>query len=97
MNATLVRQLFSAMRLGLFPWQHRASMAPLTDSRFAQTGDVPGDLMLEYYGKRASEGGFLPFDRDGNIEYGPRLERCAGLYSEEQVADASSKSTDGNV
>jgi 2,4-dienoyl-CoA reductase-like NADH-dependent reductase (Old Yellow Enzyme family) len=62
-----MRCLFSAVRLGLFPLQHGAAMAPLTHSRFAETGDVPGDLMLEYYDKRASEGGFLPFERDGNV------------------------------
>jgi 2,4-dienoyl-CoA reductase-like NADH-dependent reductase (Old Yellow Enzyme family) len=34
-------------------------MAPLTRSRSEQRGDIPGDLMREYYTQRASEGGFI--------------------------------------
>jgi N-ethylmaleimide reductase len=59
MNATGVRKLFSPVQLGPFTLQHRVVMAPLTRSRSVQPGDVPGDLMLEYYGQRASEGGFI--------------------------------------
>jgi N-ethylmaleimide reductase len=59
MNATLIRKVFSPVHLGSFTLRYRVAMASLSRSRFAQTGDVPGDLMLEYCGRRASEGGFL--------------------------------------
>jgi 2,4-dienoyl-CoA reductase-like NADH-dependent reductase (Old Yellow Enzyme family) len=59
MNATCVRKRFSPVRWGLFTLQHRVMMAPLSRSRSAQPGVVPGDLMLENYGQRASEGGFI--------------------------------------
>ncbi len=32
-------------------------VAPLTRSRAQQPGDIPGELMLEYYRQRASDGG----------------------------------------
>jgi len=34
-------------------------MAPLTRSRSEEAGDIPGDLMLEYYTQRATEGGLI--------------------------------------
>jgi N-ethylmaleimide reductase len=39
--------------------KHRVVMAPLTRSRSVQPNSIPGDLMLEYYGQRASDGGFI--------------------------------------
>ena len=39
--------------------EHRVVMAPLTRSRSVQPGAIPGDLMLEYYTQRASEGGLI--------------------------------------
>ena len=39
--------------------EHRVVMAPLTRSRSVQPGSIPGDLMLEYYSQRASEGGLI--------------------------------------
>jgi len=34
-------------------------MAPLTRLRSDQPGDIPGDLMAEYYAQRASPGGLI--------------------------------------
>jgi N-ethylmaleimide reductase len=34
-------------------------MAPLTRSRSEQPGGIPGDVMVQYYSDRASDGGFI--------------------------------------
>jgi N-ethylmaleimide reductase len=47
--------LFSPLRLGSLELPNRVWMAPLTRSR-AEEGHVPGPLMAEYYGQRASAG-----------------------------------------
>src|SRR3546814_368981 len=61
-NLTLPRKsmskLFSPMQLGPYELSHRVIMAPLTRMR-SKPGDMPGDLMVEYYTQRASKGGLL--------------------------------------
>ncbi len=42
-------KLFSPLQIGPITLQHRVVMAPLTRSRSEQPGDIPGNLMLEYY------------------------------------------------
>ena len=51
--------LFSPVTIGPASLKHRVVMAPLTRSRSVQLGDVPGDLMVEYYSQRASDGGLI--------------------------------------
>jgi N-ethylmaleimide reductase len=51
--------LFTPVNLGPLHLRHRVVMAPLTRSRSTQPGDVPSDLMLEYYSQRASNGGLI--------------------------------------
>jgi len=46
------RKLFSAICIGRMSLKRRVVMAPLTRSRSLQPGDVPGDLMREYYMQR---------------------------------------------
>ena len=51
--------LFTPLNLGPLTLKHRVVMAPLTRSRSEQPGDIPGDLMREYYTQRASDGGLI--------------------------------------
>ena len=77
--------LFSPLELGPMQLQHRVVMAPLTRSRSIQPDSVPGELMLEYYGQRASEGGFQLTEAT-NISLTSRGWLGApGLYTGEQV------------
>ena len=46
--------LFSKTSLGPLALQNRLVMSPMTRSR--ATGNVPNDLMVEYYAQRASAG-----------------------------------------
>ena len=52
-------RLFSPIQLGATGLKHRVVMAPLTRSRSLQPGSIPGDLMLEYYTQRTSDGGLI--------------------------------------
>src|SRR6202789_767805 len=51
--------LFTPLNIGPLTLKHRVVMAPLTRSRSEQPGDIPGDLMREYYTQRASDGGLI--------------------------------------
>ena len=48
--------LFSPLKIGPYQLAHRVVMAPLTRMR-SDPGDIPSDLMVEYYSQRASKGG----------------------------------------
>ncbi len=86
MLTTAERKLFTPMQIGPVALKHRVVMAPFTRSRSQQPGDIPGDLMLEYYTQRASDGGLI-------ISEGTSVSMTArgwfgapGLYSDQQVA-----------
>ena len=79
-------KLFSAVQIGAVPLKHRVVMAPLTRSRSELPDGVPGDLMLEYYTQRASDGGLIisegtPVSPTARGWYG-----APGMYSAAQVA-----------
>jgi N-ethylmaleimide reductase len=60
-------------------------MAPLTRLRSQVPGDIPVDLMAEYYGQRASEGGLI-ISEGATVSIGGRGYLGApGIYSEEQI------------
>jgi N-ethylmaleimide reductase len=80
------RKLFSPAQVGPMMLAHRVVMAPLTRSRSTQPGDVPNDLMAEYYAQRASEGGFIVSEAAAISVAGRGWFGAPGLYSDEQVA-----------
>ncbi len=85
MTQRALTQLFTPLQIGPMTLKHRVVMAPLTRSRSVQPGDVPGDLMLEYYTQRASDGGFIvseatPISTSGHGWFG-----APGMYSDQQV------------
>jgi N-ethylmaleimide reductase len=59
MKTLRANKLFTPIQVGSMELEHRVVMAPLTRSRSVQPGSIPGDLMLEYYSQRASEGGLI--------------------------------------
>src|SRR5271154_1313133 len=79
------RKLFSPVQIGPITLQHRVVMAPLTRSRSEQPGDIPGDLMTEYYGQRASEGGLIISEATSISITGRGWFGAPGLYSDAQV------------
>jgi N-ethylmaleimide reductase len=66
--------------------KHRVVMGPLTRSRSVQPGNIPGDLMLEYYSQRASDGGLIVSEATSISVAGGGWFAAPGMYSEEQVA-----------
>ena len=48
--------LFSTVQLGPYTLKNRIVMPPLTRSRSTQSGDIPNDLMANYYEQRATAG-----------------------------------------
>ncbi len=82
-NATI---LFTPIQVGSLLLTHRVVMAPLTRLRAQVPGDIPVELMAEYYGQRASPGGLI-ISEGTTVSVGGRGYLGApGIYSLEQVA-----------
>jgi N-ethylmaleimide reductase len=78
--------LFSPVQIGPITLKHRVVMAPLTRSRSEQPGDIPGDLMVGYYGQRASDGGLIISEATAISITGRGWFGAPGMYADEQVA-----------
>src|SRR5271155_1531108 len=83
---TRTQNLFTPVQVGPFTLNHRVVMAPLTRSRSIQPGDIPSDLMLEYYTQRATEGGLVISEATSISVGGRGWFGAPGMYSDEQVA-----------
>lgn len=77
--------LFEPLTLGAVRTENRAFMAPLTRMRATVPGDVPNDLMREYYVQRASAGLLISEGTQISPE-GKGYMDTPGIHSEEQVA-----------
>ena len=75
--------LFSPFTLGPIALENRAVMAPMTRSR--AIGNIPSDLMAEYYGQRA-EAGLLITEGTAPSPNGLGYARIPGLFSPQQIA-----------
>lgn len=75
--------LFSKATLGKLTLQNHMVMAPLTRSR--ATGNVPNDLMAEYYAQRAAVG-LIITEGTSPSPNGLGYARIPGIFSKEQVA-----------
>ena len=75
--------LFSSTTLGPLALQNRLVMAPLTRSR--AIGNVPNDLMAQYYAQHASAGLIITEGTSPSPD-GLGYARIPGIYSAEQIA-----------
>lgn len=75
--------LFTPFKLGALELENRIIMAPMTRDR-AGPGDVPTDLMVEYYRQRASAGLIVTEGVQPSLE-GKGYWRTPGIYSQEQI------------
>jgi N-ethylmaleimide reductase len=80
-----MNKLFSAVKVGPYTLSHRVAMAPLTRMR-SEPGDVPGDLMVEYYTQRATEGGLIVTEATPVSVQGYGYAMAPGIYSDDQIA-----------
>ncbi|WP_019947394.1 alkene reductase [Hymenobacter aerophilus] len=76
-------KLFSPAQLGPLTLRNRIIMAPMTRSR--SLGNVPGPLVAEYYGQRASAG-LIIAEGTAPAANGLGYARIPGLFNEEQAA-----------
>ncbi|PZM15474.1 alkene reductase [Rhizobium tubonense] len=79
-------KLYQPIDLGAFTLSHRVVQAPMTRLRSEQLGDVPGDIMVDFYGQRASEGGLQVAEATPVSIVGRGYLGAPGIYSDEQVA-----------
>jgi len=75
--------LFQPIKLGAIEAKNRIFMAPMTRDR-AGPGDVPTDLMTEYYRQRASAGMIVTEGTQPSAE-GKGYWRTPGIYRQEQI------------
>ena len=77
--------LFNTVKLGPFSLRNRIVLPPLTRSRSSQPGDIPNQLMAEYYAQRAGAG-FMVTEGTQIEPRGQGYAWTPGIYSDEQVA-----------
>jgi len=80
------KHLTAPATIGGLHLAHRIVMAPLTRMRADQQSDVPGPLMVEYYGQRASQGGLIITEATTISPTARGYLGAPGLYTEAQVA-----------
>jgi N-ethylmaleimide reductase len=80
-----VTSLFAPLPLGDLQLRNRVVMAPLTRMRATVPGDVPNDLMVEYYRQRAGAG-LIVSEGTQISPIGKGYMDTPGIYSDEQVA-----------
>lgn len=78
-------KLFSPAKVGRYSLSHRVVLAPLTRMR-AEAGAVPGKLMAEYYGQRATQGGFLIAEATSVAANGSGYLGAPAMYDDAQAA-----------
>ena len=78
-------KLFSTTKVGPYRLSHRVVMAPLTRMR-SDPGDIPSDLMVEYYTQRASDGGLIFSEATPVSIRGNGYAGAPGIYSDGQIA-----------
>jgi N-ethylmaleimide reductase len=76
-------KLFSPTTVKTLALQNHLVMAPMTRSR--ATGNIPGELMAEYYGQRAGSLGLIITEGTSPSPNGLGYARIPGIYSAEQV------------
>ncbi|PTR30798.1 N-ethylmaleimide reductase [Luteibacter sp. OK325] len=81
----MTRKLLEPTSIGPFRLDHRVVMAPLTRMRSEQPGDVPGDLMVEYYRQRATKGGYIVSEATVVTPNGGGYLGSPGIYSDAQI------------
>jgi N-ethylmaleimide reductase len=80
-----MRRLFTPAQIGPYSLSHRVVMAPLTRMR-SGPGNIPGDLMVEYYRQRASKGGLIISEATPVSIRGYGYAGAPGIYSDSQIA-----------
>jgi N-ethylmaleimide reductase len=79
-------KLYSSVQIGAVHLEHRIVQAPLTRLRSEQPGDVPGPMMVKYYGQRAYKGALQIAEATTVSVQGRGYLGAPGIYNDDQVA-----------
>lgn len=79
-----IQGLFTPIKIGNHQLNHRVVMAPCVRFRNTLEG-VPTDLVAEYYGQRASNGGLLISEATGIDRLAGLYVRSSGIFTKEQI------------
>lgn len=82
----MTEKLFAELKLGQLQLDHRIVMAPLTRMRADVPGNIPNDMMAEYYGQRASKGGLIIAEASQISQSGRGAPCTPGIHSADQIA-----------
>jgi N-ethylmaleimide reductase len=77
-------KLFTAIAVGPYLLKHRVVMAPLTRMR-TSAGDIPNELMAEYYAQRTSDGALIVSEATPVSPRGVAYAGAPGIMNGEQV------------
>ncbi len=77
-------KLFTPVQIGAITLSHRIVHAPMTRLR-SDKNDAPTDIMVEYYGQRASEGGLLIAEAPAVSLNGRGYLGAPGIYDDIQI------------
>jgi N-ethylmaleimide reductase len=78
-------KLLTPVPLGSLNLKHRVVMAPLTRSRSEQPGGIPGDMMVQYYSDRASDGGLIISEATNISLTAQGWYGAPGIYTDQQI------------
>lgn len=81
----MMKTLLTPITAGQLQLKHRIVMAPTTRMRTVQ-GGIPGELMIEYYRQRASEGGLLIAEATAVSPYANAYADAPGIFNDRQQA-----------
>lgn len=77
-------RLFEKLEMGGLELPNRIVMSPMTRSRTSQPGDIPNELMAEYYAQRASAG-LIITEATQISRQGQGYSFTPGIYSADQI------------
>jgi len=83
---SVAKNLFTPIRLGALSLKHRVVFPAMSRLRAVWPSAVPSDLMIDYYGQRATEGGLIITEANAVSPAARAYHTGPGLYSDEQVA-----------
>lgn len=78
------QKLFQQYNLNGIELENRFLMAPMTRSRASQPGDIPNELMAEYYAQRSTAGIIVTEATQISMQ-GKGYAKTPGIYSQEQI------------
>ncbi|AFJ43592.1 Lavoprotein NADH-dependent oxidoreductase [Francisella orientalis] len=79
-----MKNLFCDYKMGQVELKNRFVLTPMTRSRSSQPGDVPNEMMVEYYGQRSSAGLVITEATQISLQ-GKGYAKTPGIYSKDHI------------